>query len=76
MKSNTVFTNEEEMIFNLFRKFWRQMVVVEPIFTLITLNHIIFNVFKRMRLFAITITIKIVLIIIVLFIFIIQFLVE
>jgi hypothetical protein len=52
------------------------MVVVEPILALITLNHIIFDVLKRVRLFAITITIEIVLVIIVLFIFIIQLFVE
>lgn len=63
MALHALFTDKEVMILNLVVKFWRQMMIMEPIFTLITLNHIVFNVLEGMRLFAIAVAIKKVLII-------------
>jgi len=46
------------------------MVIMKPVFTLIALNHKVFNMFKRMRFFAVAIAIKEVLIVKVLEVFI------
>jgi hypothetical protein len=51
------------------------MMIVEPVFTLVALNHKLLNVFRIVGLFAIAIRVEIVLIIVVLLIFIIKLLI-
>ena len=52
------------------------MLVVEPIFTLVALNHEAFDVLEGMRFLTVAIAVEIVVIVIVFLIFIIYFLIE
>ncbi len=70
---DAIFANQEIFIFNLVRYLWTQVMIVEPIFTLITLNHEVFDILYGMRLFTIAIAVKVVLIVVILIIFVIEF---
>jgi hypothetical protein len=75
MLLNTIFANQDKLIWNRFFQFWLEMMIMEPVFTLITFNHEFIHIIKRVRFLAIAVAIKVVLVVVILLIFIILFLV-
>lgn len=76
MLAYTVFAQEEIFLFNFLLDNWSQMLVVEPILTLVALDHVLIHVFTRVRLLAIAIAVKVVMIIHIGFILIVFLVVE
>jgi hypothetical protein len=60
---DTGLAKQKEIIFNLFSKLGRQMMIMVPVLALIALNHECFNQFRIMRFLAVAIRVEVILIV-------------